>query len=174
MKLSRWYFPAFVPIVCLLFVFCGVLPQVFVPQKDVNSLRVASEVAEKNVLIASRKSDFKEAIVTALIDSLNPERVVVQVTGIKDLAKFPAGEFDAVVVLNTCMGWSMDRKVKSYLDRSGEVGHILVVTTSGDGAWMPSEKDREYDAIASASEKTRIEPVTSRILQRVREQLKAE
>jgi hypothetical protein len=139
-----------------------------VPQKDMEPRQVNSPSLEKKVLIASRNSEFKNAVVDKIIESLKDETVYIKVTGLGDLKEEKAEKFSAIVLINTCMSWDMDRNVNSFLKKHKDQSRVIVLTTSGDGDWKPKMKGRNFDAISSASKKPKADEVANKILGKVR------
>jgi len=44
---------------------------------------------------------------------------------------------------------------------------MIVLTTSGDGDWLPKMEGRNFDAISSASEQANIEKVAGQIIEKI-------
>jgi len=66
------------------------------------------------------------------------------------------------------MSWDMDRNVNAFLKRHKEQSNIIVLTTSGDGGWLPKMKGRNFDAISSASQEDKIDGISDEIISKVR------
>ena len=71
-------------------------------------------------------------------------------------------------MINTCMSWDMDRNVKAFLKKHKNQGNMIILTTSGDGKWLPKMKDQNFDAISAASEKNKVDEVANTIITRVK------
>jgi len=152
---------------------CGA-PHWFWPQKDVSFHEVNDPSLEKSILVASRRSEFKNAIVDRIGDAFRGESVYIKFIGIKQLKEEDGAKYDAVVLINTCMAGSMDRHVKAFIKRHTDQKHMIVLTTSGDGAWLPDMEGRHFDAISSASQKDKIDEVADQIIAKMRSLLDKE
>jgi hypothetical protein len=60
-------------------------------------------------------------------------------------------DYAAVVVINSCLAWGLDKDVSHFLDRQNTTANIILLTTSGDGLWLPDKRGRDFDAISGAS-----------------------
>ena len=65
------------------------------------------------------------------------------------------------------MGWKIDRKVESFLDRRGEMNSIIVLTTSYGGDILPDTEENQIDAISSASVKDDTEHIANKIITKI-------
>jgi hypothetical protein len=67
------------------------------------------------------------------------------------LANENANDYAAVVLITTCMGWTVDVEVERFLRKYGQLPSIIVLATSSGGDVLPDMKNRNIDAISSAS-----------------------
>jgi len=144
------------------------LPQYIWPQKDMESYEINRPDLEKKVLVASRHSEFKNAIVKKIKETFYGEPVYVKIIGIDNLKYEDADDYTAVVLINTSMGWEIDHKAEAFLDKYGTSGQIIVLTTSGGGDILPDMQGRSIVAISSASVLAEIEPVADAIIGKIR------
>jgi hypothetical protein len=142
-------------------------PQYIWPQKDIDSYEINPPSLEKKILIASRQSDFKNAVVQKIVHTYQNQPVYFKIIGIENLKNEDPYRYSAIVLINTSMGWKIDRKVKSFLDQYGNLHSIIVLTTSAGGDILPDLKNRDIDAIASASTQDSIDPVAHHIINRI-------
>jgi hypothetical protein len=145
-----------------------VVPRLIWPQSDIARSDLNLPSSEKSVLVASRASEFKDAVVARLRQDLAAAPAYVKFIGLDDLEREDAAAYDAVVIMNTCMAWGLDPKVDGFLKRSKDRSNIVVLTTSGNGTWMPKAEGRGFDAIASASKKTDVDKIADTILEKLR------
>lgn len=160
---------------CLVNCECFSVPHVFWPKHDVAATQAGENQAAGTVLIAARKSVFKEAVVKGVVDSLVADSLRVDIVGLdstRNMDSTTLVSYDAIVLLNTCMSWNMDRRVNGLLKRLPDHAPFVILTTSGDSCWMPSERRRDFDAVCSASEDVKIQPVVDEIVGKVREKLR--
>jgi hypothetical protein len=140
------------------------IPNVFWPQKDLPTAEYNKNSTSSKVLIASRKSSFKKAFVTALVDSLQKDSVYIKVTGISSINKEDLQQYDAIVFVNTNMAWSMDSKVVSALKKHPELKNFIVVTTAGDPHYKQKKSPNTFDALSSCSVASNLDNLVSRTL----------
>ncbi len=143
------------------------MPRAFWPQKDVSQTQMAAADRAPVVLMASRSSAFKEALVKKLSADLAAREIGVKIVGIGDLKDIRAEDYDAVVLINTCLAWGLDNEVQAFVDRYPRNERMIVVTTSGEGSWLPPKEDSAYDAISSASNLTRVDAVAREVTLRL-------
>ena len=142
-------------------------PHLFWPQEDIKSYELKASSLEKRVLVASRSSEFKDAIVDHIRDAFKDEPVYLKFIGINQLNKEDGSNYAALVLINTTMSWGMDLDVKAFLNRHQDHKHMIVLTTSGDGGWLPKLEGRNYDAISSASRRADVDAVAGTITTKV-------
>lgn len=146
---------------------CAV-PHKIMPHKDVTAREVNDPSLDKRVLLASRSSEFKDEIVQRIEDAFHNENVYVKIIGLDELALEDSNEYSAVVLINESMAWGKDPKVKAFLKQHEETGHVIVLTTSNSGGWLPNKKEHDFDAISSASKSTDVDAVANEIADKVR------
>jgi hypothetical protein len=143
-------------------------PQLFWPQKDLDSFSVNQPTLAKKVLIVSRNSNFKRALADKITDAFKGDSVYIKCTGLKKLKNEDASAYGAVVIINTCMGWDWDRNVHAFLKGKQDAKNVIVITTSASGKWLPKKIPAGVDAIACASEKAGADAVAAGIVGRIR------
>ena len=147
---------------------CGcTAPQYFWPQSDMEFYEINEKTLENKILIASRKSEFKNAIVMKIQEAFLEKAVYIRIIGVENLKNEDAKQYSAVLIINTCMGWKIDRKVEAFLNKYGKLNSIIVLTTSDGGDILPDIKGRQIDAISSASVKERIDPIAEDIISKI-------
>jgi PBP1b-binding outer membrane lipoprotein LpoB len=162
---------SFILFLALLFCSCTV-PQYIWPQKDIGYNEINKPDLEKKILIASRKSEFKSEIVQRIENAFQNRIVYIKIIGIEDLEYEDANQYSIVVLINTAMGWKIDRKVESFLDRRGEMNSIIVLTTSYGGDILPDTEEHQIDAISSASVKDDTEHIANIIITKINNLIK--
>ena len=95
-------------------------------------------------------------------------RCISSSLGIEGLAHEDTERYSAVIIVNTCIAWALDRRVETFLERQRDHANIVVLTTAGDAKWMPDTKGRNYYAITTASIKTDVQKVADEVMGRVR------
>lgn len=144
------------------------VPHFFWPKKDIETSELNQPSLEKKVLIASRSSKFKNAIIKKLGEAIKNDSVYVKFTGLKKLRDEDYDRYNAIVLINTCMAGGMDPIAKNFLKSQKGKNNIVILTTSGGGDWLPKMKYQSFDAIASASEKDKVDSVANEIINKIR------
>lgn len=154
----------------LLFSGCAV-PRVLWPQKDLPPSETVGIADGYVVLVASRNSEFKKALVDKLTGAIVAEGLAEKTVGVGDLKEIDAAVYDAVVVISTCLAWGLDRDVKAFLDRQKNHANIILVTTSGEGDWLPDKGEWDFDAISSASRLTSVDGIVRDVMGKIKRRL---
>ncbi len=143
-----------------------------VPQKSIPGHAYGDSTASKRVLIGGLTSPFKEAIAKSITDSLVNDSVYVKTVGLKDLRKAQPTEWNAVLILNTCMAWEINFKVKRYVKKFPGYGSFVVVTTAGNPPCStPKKLPKNIDALSMASENQKCSEVAAKALASIREKI---
>ena len=101
------------------------------------------------ILIASQKSDFKQAVIQEIIDTLEDNSSYLKVIDVKKLPQESTTDYHAVIILNQCMAGRPDPRVESFIDDAREKEKIIVLTTGRLDSWKPESP--MVDAMTSAS-----------------------
>ncbi len=149
-RLDVRFFSASVLVAVMLVAGCS-LPHRIVSKEDVTARDWNASTSGKAVLIASRSSDFKDEIVREIEEGVRGDNVYVKVIGVEELEKEDGGAYSAVVLINTCMAWTMDPEIQAFLERQEHTDHVIVLTTSANGEWTPKKSEMAFDAVTSAS-----------------------
>ena len=153
-------------IMSLICVACSV-PQRVLPQEDMPASELNDPALATKVLIASRYSEFKDAVIDTLKKSFADQPVYIKVIGLEDLKNENPDQYNAIVMINKCMGWNLDRNVVHFLDDNKDYSNVIVFTTSGDGNWEPKKDARNFDTISSASKMPRVDAVANQLIEKV-------
>lgn len=122
--------------------------------------------ADRRVLIATQRSEFKEAVVSRLVEDLEKDLCYVKVIDLKKLEIDLARYYDAVVVVNTCKAWRLSGGASKFVKAFPDKDKVVLLTTAGGEDWKP--KSVEVDAITSASKEQKADPVADEIARKVR------
>ena len=116
----------------------------------VDTIESGNRAAEQSrVLIATQKSDFKQAVIQAIRDTLEKNYSYIKVIDVKRLPHESTDAYNAVILLNECMAGRPDPRVESFIDDSPEKDKLVVLTTGRLDSWKPESP--RVDAISSAS-----------------------
>jgi hypothetical protein len=144
------------------------MPQLFWPQKDMDSSSQNNPAFAKKILIASRDTDYKRALLEKIKEGLKGDSVYIKCIGLTKLKKEDASAYQAIVLINTCMGWSWDLNIDAFLKGKTDAANVIVLTTSASGKWGPKKNTARVDAIAAASEKINIDTLAADIIKKIR------
>jgi hypothetical protein len=122
--------------------------------------------ARQKVLIATQRSEFKEAVVSRIVEDLEKDLCYVKVIDLKKLKTDSATGYDAIVVVNTCKAWRLTGGASKFVKEFPDKGRVVLLTTAGGEDWKP--KSVEVDAITSASKEQKADPVADEIARKVR------
>ena len=134
--------------------------------KAVNTTEWGDLKADQRVLIATQRSEFKEAVVSRIVEDLKKDLCYVKVIDLKRLEHEPAMDYDAIVVVNTCKAWRLTGGASKFVKAFPGKDKVVLLTTAGGEDWKP--KSVEVDAITSASKEQKTDPVAEAIVGRVR------
>ena len=102
-----------------------------------------------SLLIASDASDFKDRIRERIIAHYRPYGNIA-VINIADLSDSATADFDAVLVMDTCLGWSrFNPSIKTFLDQQPKPEKVVLLMTADTDDW--SFRYQDVDAITAAS-----------------------
>jgi hypothetical protein len=139
-------------------------PQHFWPQTDIAYDEINSAALERKLLIASRDSDFKAAIISRVKSAYADQDIYIRLVGIEDLKAEDPRKYTAILIINTCMGWDIDWRVEDFLNRCSDLDSVIVLTTADGGDSYPQLEGRQVDAMSSASVPARIDPLAAEII----------
>ena len=103
--------------------------------------------SKPRVLIATQGSEFKDAVVSGVIDHLKTRAAYVKVIDVSALSGVAEDEWDAIVLVHT---WEMHKPqadAQAFVNRARSIPKMVVLSTSGAGDF----KMEGIDVISSAS-----------------------
>lgn len=164
---KKFYALCFVILMATLFQMQCSVPHRVLPHKDIQPSELHEPTLDKKVLVAARSSEFKQAIVEKIKEAFQEKSVYVKFIGLGEIKQEQAEQFNAVVLINTCMSWDMDRNVHGFLKQYKDYRNMIIVTTSGGGDWLPKKKGRNFDAISCASKKATVDELANQIIDKI-------
>jgi hypothetical protein len=123
------------------------------------SFEVNSPQLSRRVLIATQGSQFKNAIVAALIDHLKKKNAYIKVIDVSTLPKVDEDKWTAIVVIHTWENMKPPAYVKDFVGRVKNLSKVIVLATSGRGNF----KIEGINAISSASVMANVPAIASEI-----------
>ncbi|MBD3322504.1 MAG: hypothetical protein GF350_15485 [Chitinivibrionales bacterium] len=153
-----------IPVLASAVLFCAVahFMSVVWPQKSLEEKEIGSSDAPARVLIIGVTSDFKQAVIDRVTGVIKSDSLFIRIAGIKEIDKTEPPEWDAILLVNTCMGWDYDNRVKKLVQKNNDYDHFILFTSSGDPDACTKKKKLpgEIDAVSSASVEEKISVVT--------------
>ena len=124
------------------------------------------------VLIAAESSQFKNAVVTQITQTLQADGHPVTIIELTRLAATPLHDYQAILVVNSCRAWRPSRELRDFLRRASDADKkkLVVLTTANSEAC--DLKVPGIDAVSSASKRTRIDGMSQAIINKLRARLK--
>jgi hypothetical protein len=120
---------------------------------------------QSRVLIATQNSDFKQAVIQAIRDTLEKNSSYIKVIDVKRLPHESIDDYDSVILLNECMAGRPDPRVESFIDDTPQKEKLVVLTTGRLDSWKPESP--RVDAISSASVITQAPTIGQSIAEKV-------
>lgn len=120
----------------------------YYPRKA-DSFEINDPESGKRILIATQDTDFKNAYVELLCESMEGEAVYVRGIDVGELDHVLAEEWDNILIINSFV-IRLNKHVHKMIANSTDPEKFLVFVTSGGADWQP-EEDFKVDAITSAS-----------------------
>lgn len=147
------------------------VPSAIWPQNDVKDREISKKGATIKILISAASSNFKDAVINDLTDSLKSDSVFIKVTGLKKISSVKPENWNLIVIINTCMAWQMDNRVQNFIKTYPSYRGFIILTTSGnpDSCGSRNNISSYVDAISSASLTNVKEKVVNQVLAAIRE-----
>jgi len=102
-----------------------------------------------SLLIASDASPFKDRLRDRIIAQYRPYGNI-EVVNISQLPELPAAPYDAILVMDTCLGWSrFNPSIKTFLNQHPDPNKVVLLMTADTADW--TFRYQGVDAITGAS-----------------------
>lgn len=137
-------------------------------QTDMTPVDINAPGLKHRLLIASRDSEFKQALVDKISNAFFDSSTYIKIIGVESLVGEDAQAYSAVLIINTAMGWTVDIPVEEFLKKFGELNTIIVLTTADGADVYPNLKSRNIDAISSASVMDQTDTLAGDIIQKIK------
>lgn len=122
--------------------------------------------ARHKLLIASQGSEFKEELVTDLLQRLKSDTVFVSIRDCTSLNEEIKTDWDAILIIHTTQIHGMPEAAMNYLERVPDLSKVVLITTSGGGDETVSEFD--VDAISTASRMASVDKIADWTISKVK------
>jgi hypothetical protein len=122
--------------------------------------------AGERVLIAAQGSEFKEQVVAGVVERLQARDVFVRLIPARELGEADAADWDAVLVVYAMQAASEQRQARRFLESTPHRERVVALRTQGGKEEWPGERS-DIDAITSASQRERVQPVVEQVSARL-------
>jgi hypothetical protein len=129
----------------------------------VEGFTVNKPSSEQRLLIATQGSAFKDAVVAGIVEHLRQRPIFIRVIDVSALSDVNDREWDVIVVLHTIEYGKAPVPAQAFVNRAGDAGTVVVLSTSGAGDF----KIEGIDAISSASRTTDVSARVDELLGRI-------
>ena len=129
------------------------------------SFEITAQDPEHHLLIATQGSNFKNTVVSGVIEALNDRPITIKVIDVSGLCSVNLDEWAAVVILHTWENLKPKVDTKLFLERQRQpdLSKVVILTTSGAG----DHKMVGIDAITSASKMSEVPTHVAETLLRI-------
>ena len=127
--------------------------------------RVLSQAPRFSLVIATRKTAFKERLIGELIERyrLDADIAVVRLSA---LARVKAEDYDVVLIIDSSLAWTLfSPALKAFLRKTEDKGKLILFMTAANTGWRYSY--RGVDAITSASTEDRMDSALALLSERI-------
>ena len=123
--------------------------------------------SENRLLIATQDSEFKNAVVSNILDDLGKKNVSIEIVDLVNLSGKPVENYDAIVILNDYKFLRLDEDVIDFLEKMDKdtKQKTILLTTAGSPGLVG--KIPEIDAVTSASKTAKVEVMSDMVLQKI-------
>jgi len=113
----------------------------------------------RKVLIAGEHSEFKENVVSRVIETLGTEDWYFRIIGLDQLQEQETEQYGAILLVAAFRAGRLDERVTTYLSKDPMNPKTILFFTRGTEDPMPEKHkpDIQIDAVSSASKDTRVE-----------------
>ena len=124
--------------------------------------------AGTKILIVTQKSQFKEAVVSKITESLRKDGYFAKVINIKKLSVESTEDYQAIIIVNTCWTWRLNSHVRKFLKkvREDEKKKIVLLITGIVKRW--GSKVAGVEAVTAASRMNKTGDIADAIINKVR------
>jgi len=123
-----------------------------------------------HILIATQGSDFKDSVVSGVINDLKSKPLYIKVVDVSELSSIKEEEWTSMIILHTWEYSRPQQDAKDFIERIKDKKKLIVLTTSGEGSF----KINGIDGITSASRPADITIKRNEITRRVNDLLKTQ
>lgn len=132
---------------------------------------IAAADCRARLLIATMDSEFKNAVVSKVAQTLDKDRVCIKIIDVEDLAAAKTEAFFAIVLITNYQFFRMDGEVRGFIEKADPARKkkLVLLTTAGTPSTVSEVP--EVDAITAASKPADVAAVAGQIVDKVRARL---
>ena len=131
--------------------------------KEARSFDVNKPESSTKLLIATQGSEFKDTVVSGIIDHFDDQNIFIKVIDVYKLKDIDINDWNAVCLIHTWEFSAPPTSVKKFIKRLPNLDRLAVLTTSGNGTY----KMEGIDAITGASVLETSPDVTSQLINKI-------
>ncbi len=150
-----------VSILGLVFICFAIYVYLFYPRKA-EPFELTAVNPTRNILIATQRSDFKEALVKSLCDSLKQSATHIKGIDVSQLATVDEKNWDSILIINSLV-IKLHKNAARFISQSHTPEKIMVFVTSGGADWRP-QSEFKVEAITAPSRKAHTHDLTRLII----------
>ncbi len=128
----------------------------------VQAFEVNTPNLETKLLIATQGSDFKEAVLSKVIDHFKSRFIYIKVIDVHELAQEEIDEWKAICILHTWEIQKPPQVIADFFEQHPNIEHVAVLTTAADG----QSKMENVDAITGASVMEEVDARAQKLIER--------
>ena len=133
--------------------------------KNLRETTLENPDASYRLIIAGDSSDFKDSVRDKVVNNYK-DICQIQVVNLEKLETLDYDQYDAVLIMDTCMAWGgWNQEVKNFINSLQDNQKVVVLFTAGDPEWKYSYKG--VDAITAASLVETEDDVVDRLTQKI-------
>jgi hypothetical protein len=121
---------------------------------------------QRKVLIATRNTPFKNALVDELLADLAGEPWSIKVADITDLVVESADDYDVIVMVDRLWGGKISSIGSDFVNGLADKGKLVLVVTAHSPDWRPEAQD--IDAVTAPSTVSSAAAVAADVAARIR------
>jgi hypothetical protein len=118
---------------------------------------VTQAVGAPKVVVATRKTEFKDAVVNKVQEALQGKPVELQVVDLEKLAEADTGDAKAVVILDHVWASKVSKEAQAFLGSDANKDKAILVATAKKVEWRYD--DPAVDAVTSASQLANVDQI---------------
>ncbi len=115
--------------------------------EEAKAFEVNTPESSRTLLIATQGSEFKDSIVTGIVEHFKVDDLYINVIDIHELDRTDPYMWDAICLIHTWEYSQPPEAIENFLDNNQGMDRIVILTTSGDGRY----KMKGVDALTGAS-----------------------